>query len=89
MKIFSLPKIATQSPCGAFFRTPMSRDEVALVSRDQCVNYENTCSTVVSCAVDIRKRNVFAGNLHRCVDALSCCRLARVARPAIAASTLP
>jgi hypothetical protein len=89
MKIFSLPKIATQSPCGGFFRALMSRADVEFVSRDRCVNCENTCSTVVSCGVDNRKRNVFAGNLHRCVDALSCCRLARVARSAIAASTLP
>jgi hypothetical protein len=89
MKIFSLPKIATQSPRGALFRAPMSRDDVEFVSRDEFVNCRNGCSTAVSCGVDNRKRSVFAGYLHRHVDALWCRRSTRVTRSAIGASTLP
>jgi hypothetical protein len=89
MKIFSLPKIATQSPRGGLFRASMSRDDTECVSRNECVICENACSAGVSCGVDIRKRCVFAGYLHRHVDALSCCRSTRVTRSAIGASTLP
>jgi hypothetical protein len=55
----------------------------------RCVNRKNPCSAGVFINIDKRRRRVFRHYLHRCADALRCCRSARVARDDAAASTLP
>ena len=89
MKIFSLPKTATQSPRNALFEGVGESRQRRMRSDRSMMNYENACGAMVSRSVDNRKRCVFAGYLHRHADALPCCRTTRVTRSVVGASTLP
>jgi hypothetical protein len=73
MKIFLLPKIATQSPRNALFTTIVSRDDIDRALMQQCVNHEKACGTVSSCDIDNRQRRVFLHYLHRNALVLSRC----------------
>jgi hypothetical protein len=88
-KIFSLPKIATQSPRNVLFAVVHESRQRRMRSDRPVLNRGNACGAMVSWGVDNRKRCVFAGYSHRCADVPLCCRSTRVARPAIGASTLP
>jgi hypothetical protein len=65
MKIFLLPKIATQSPRDARSTVSMSRDEVARAQFVDDVNHENACGTGVSCNLDNRRCSNFGYFSHR------------------------
>jgi hypothetical protein len=73
MKIFLLPKIATQSPRNAFSTAIVSRDGIDRALMQQCVNHENACGTVASCDIDNRQCRVFVHYLHRDALVLSRC----------------
>jgi hypothetical protein len=65
MKIFLLPKIATQSPRNALSTVPMSRVAVARAQFVDGVNHENACGTGVSCNLDNRRCSNFGCFSHR------------------------
>jgi hypothetical protein len=54
VKIFLLPKIATQSPRNALSTAIASRDDIDRALMLQRVNHKNACGTVASYDIDNR-----------------------------------